>query len=121
MIFKDYSEYLLSDKWQKITDDYKEFSDKGTEGCFLCYSKERIQLHHWRYPKDWNNDSYKNVIPLCQECHETAHSIQYNKMLHNSYMFDSNSNEDFIKYLSFIIKATSAMKYAYIERLSNEF
>lgn len=121
MRFKNYTDYLLSDKWQQVKDDYKKLSDHGSEICFFCYSRDRIQLHHWRYPKDWNNDSYKNVIALCSDCHQTAHSIEHNKMLHNSYMFDTNSDKDFIKYLSFIIKATNAMEYAFIERLADEF
>ncbi len=121
MKYEDYADYLTSDSWAKTKKDFKEFSDRSNGICFLCYKKENLHLHHWRYPKSWNNDSYKNLIELCHECHETAHSIEHSKMLHNSYMFDSNSDSNLINYLSFLIKATKAMDYAYIERLSNEF
>lgn len=121
MKYKDYNDYLLSDKWQKVKDDFNEFSNKAGDVCFLCYSKGSLQLHHWRYPKNWNNDSYKNLIPLCKNCHKVSHSIEHNKALHNSHMFDTNSDADLIRYLSFIIKATFAMESAFVEMLANEF
>ena len=119
--FKSYQDYLLSDKWQRVKDDFNEYSEHAGDVCFLCYNRGNLQLHHWRYPKDWNNDSYKNVIPLCKQCHETAHSIEHDKLLHNSHIFNYNSEASLIRYLSFMIKATGAMDYAFIERMANEF
>ena len=121
MEFKNYKDYLLSNKWDQIKEDFREFSNFPTNVCFLCYSKESLQLHHWRYPNEWSRDSYKNTIPLCEACHETAHSIENSKDLHNSHFFNSNSTENLVRYLSFIIKSTDTMKYANIERISNEF
>ena len=43
------------------------------------------------------------------------------RQLHNSYMFDTNSDADLIRYLSFMIKATFAMDSAFVEMLANEF
>jgi len=117
-----YAQYLLSNKWQKIKDDFLEFSTtRGGNICFLCYSRDNLQLHHWRYPKNWNNDSYKNLIQLCNCCHNTVHSIEHTKMLHNSYLFDTNSDEDLVKYLSWVIKATNAMEIKHFELLADEF
>jgi hypothetical protein len=121
MQYKSYEVYLLSDKWQKVKEDFNEFSENANGICFLCYEQNNLQLHHWRYPKDWNNDSYKNLIQLCHECHGTVHSIEQTKMLHNSYLFDTNSDKDLINYLSWVIKATKVMKLVHAENLANGF
>jgi hypothetical protein len=116
-----YKDYLKSPNWTNIKSDFREFSSRHSGVCFLCYKNENLQLHHWRYPKDWKNDSYKNLMEVCNQCHETMHDIDFSELLHNSHFFNTNSDEDFIRYLSFIIKATSAMDYAYLEKLSRSF
>lgn len=119
--FKSYDDYLSSKKWAQVKEDFKEFSDFSADVCFLCYSGHDLEFHHWRYPKDWNRDSYKNLIILCEQCHETTHSIEVSKDLHNSHLFKDNSEKSLIIYLSWLVKATNAMESAYFERLSNEF
>jgi len=121
MKYADYNEYLLSDKWQKVKKDFAEFSDRATGICFLCYEKDGLQLHHWRYPKNWNNDSHKNLIALCHQCHNNVHSVEHSEMLHSSHLFDTNSDKNLINYLSWVIKATKVMDLVYAENLSNEF
>ena len=119
--FGNYEEYLLSDKWERIKSDFMDNSDYAKDVCFFCMSRDGLQCHHWRYPKDWDNDSYKNLILLCSCCHSTAHKIEHDKMLHNSYMFEDNSTYNLVRYLSYIIKATRAMEIFYFEILADEF
>ena len=116
-----YNKYLKSKEWKSVKDDYHVFSDIASDVCFLCFEKDSLQLHHWRYPKNWNNDSYKNLMQVCSECHEGIHSIENSKLLHNSDTFKDNSSLSFIMYLSWIIKATEVMDMVKLERLSNEF
>jgi hypothetical protein len=109
-----YTEYLLSNKWDSIKEEYKlMYPDYGV--CFLCPTISNIQLHHWRYPKDWNNDSYKNLIPLCGCCHKSIHKT---KLIHNSHMYGEN---DLYRYLSHLIKELRLMEWKQIELYANEF
>ncbi len=118
MKYKDYNDYLLSDKWQQVKKDFREkvYCD---DSCFLCYySGDKFQCHHWRYEKDWNNDRPENLILLCEECHKTVHSIEFDKMMHNSYFYGP---DELVRYLSHLIKATKVMDLARMERLSHVF
>lgn len=112
-IWITYEDYLKSEHWDNVKSDFKEFSKIYNGVCLLCYNKENLVYHHWRYPKNWSNDSYKNIMEICNNCHEVIHNIQADKMLHNSSFFDTNSDEEFIRYLSFMIKATHSMGLAY--------
>lgn len=108
MKYKNYEEYLISDKWTQVKKNYKN-SVKYERVCSLCFETEMLQLHHWRYEKDWNNDTHKNLIQLCDLCHKSAHS---SKLLHNSSMYGPN---DFYRYLSHLIKDLKLMEYKHIE------
>ena len=34
---------------------------------------EPMVLHHWRYPKDWNDDSHENLILISCRIHQWLH------------------------------------------------
>lgn len=119
--YEDYDDYLKSKEWANIKNDFYDCSDISYGVCFLCYNSDNLQLHHWRYPKNWANDSYKNLMEVCDVCHEVIHGIEESKLLHNSGTFDNNSQGNFIKYLSWIIKSTKVMEIARLEYLANEF
>lgn len=76
--WKDYQAYLKSDEWkklrQKIIDRVSEESGCGGI-CEVCESDENLQVHHWKYPKDWNDDKTEYHVLLCGECHKEAHDI----------------------------------------------
>jgi len=80
--YKDYDDYLKSPKWDQVKQDYRE--NESTQICLLCsalFDKKMIpNYHHFKYPKDWNNDTYENLIILCQHCHSLAHT----EMSHDS-------------------------------------
>jgi len=74
--YKDYAEYLDSPKWEQVKQDYYE--NEQVDDCLCCGSNmvecDLIHnFHHFRYPKDWNNDSWENLIIVCETCHETLH------------------------------------------------
>lgn len=76
--YKNYADYLKSDKWKSVKTDYNNINSHHE--CALCGSDEKLQHHHFNYPSDWNDDSHNNIIRLCEECHETAHEIEHKDM-----------------------------------------
>jgi len=114
MKYDNYEDYLASDKWAKIKQTYKD-QPGYDQSCFLCYNTDHLNFHHWRYPKDWNNDSYKNIMLVCQECHSTIHNT---RIEHDSHHYKES---EMYKYLSHLIKELDVMKMAYFETLSEEF
>lgn len=70
--YKYYAEYLKSDKWKQVKKDYRAYAEAqnlGVGACFFCKSDQNIQHHHWRYEKDWNDDSCFNLLQACRSCH----------------------------------------------------
>lgn len=65
----DYSKKLKDPRWQKKR---LEILNRDKFRCFLCDRKDlTLYVHHVRYTaKDpWDEDS-KNLITLCENCHE---------------------------------------------------
>lgn len=118
--FKSYKEYLESEQWEQIKEDYNEFSPY-IDSCFFCHNTEGLIHHHWRYPKKYRNDSWKNLILTCRECHTCLHNIWPNKELHNSALFPDNSRENFIKYISWALKTMRVMEVKHYELIREEF
>mgnify|MGYP003642439964 CR=1 FL=1 len=110
----DYREYLLSNKWQKVKDDFKSQNDYE-EVCYLCPNTNGLQLHHWRYEKDWSKDNHKNLIQLCDLCHQCVHNT---KIIHNSHMYKPNHKH---RYLSHLIKELRLMETKHIEFYALQF
>ena len=65
-----YAEYLKSTEWESIRKDVKL---RDRDACRSCRKEEDLQCHHWRYPKNWDDDSSENVVLLCKACHEELH------------------------------------------------
>jgi len=96
--YKDYADYLKSDKWKQVKEDYKL---RATDlnlifgDCFFCKTSDNIQHHHWRYEKDWNNDNADNLMQVCSGCHNKLHnSLRHNSthyQTYNEYVSDAAS------------------------------
>lgn len=70
--FSSYQEYLDSDLWKSLREKAKtreHFSE-----CYLCRSKENINLHHRSY-KWIHLPILRNIISLCQKHHNELHDI----------------------------------------------
>jgi hypothetical protein len=76
--FKNYQDYLKSDKWSEVKEDYANINNH--KYCALCESDEDLQHHHFNYPKDWNDDSHENIIKICNDCHDLAHESEHRNM-----------------------------------------
>lgn len=70
--YSNYQDYLKSDKWEEVRADH--LNKTKCQDCSFCLSSEDIQYHHWRYESNWNNDSYKNILPVCGSCHKNIHN-----------------------------------------------
>lgn len=84
--YKNYSDYLKSPKWEKVKESYKSYAqDLNIEFdlCYFCKADKNIQLHHWKYVKDWNDDNCTNLIQVCAGCHTKLH----NQLRHNLTMY----------------------------------
>ncbi len=107
MKFATYDDYLLSDKWEKVKEDFtKTLSYEKV--CFFCYYQDCLQFHHWRYPKNWNNDNHNNLFLVCKFCHERIHRTD---IIHDSHMYGPNQQ---LRYLSHIFKELSLMDGDYL-------
>lgn len=72
--YKDYNEYLNSPKWEQVKQDFYNEYDGYTNVCEISgITSDNMNLHHWRYESDWNNDSSDNVILVCKQVHEWIH------------------------------------------------
>ncbi len=80
--YKDYDDYLKSPEWGMVKQGYRENED--TQRCLLCchlFDNDTIpHYHHFKYPKNWNDDTWENLIILCNHCHSLAHA----KISHDS-------------------------------------
>ena len=72
--YTDYAEYLKSDEYLKITQEFMANYRWPPCKCSLCQKRGKLLFHHWRYEKDWCDDSYKNLIMVCDGCHDLIHS-----------------------------------------------
>ena len=73
----DYQSYLKSDKWAAIRNERKkqirEYHKRIV--CECCGKGGMVHMHHWHYPKGWDNDSVDNIVALCPECHKLCHDV----------------------------------------------
>jgi hypothetical protein len=93
--YRSYQHYLSSDQWKSIKKDFEEKSNMFVNACFFCGSQDSVHHHHWRYAKDWNDDSYDNLIMMCSLCHYDIHNIESDFLRETLYNCD-----DFISYIS---------------------
>ena len=66
-----YEEYLKSNEWKSIR---SEAVKRDHKKCAICEDNSSLQVHHFKYPKDWNDDCVENVITICEDCHGIYHN-----------------------------------------------
>jgi hypothetical protein len=77
MSYKSYSEYLSHPTFRAVCDVVKQRSGGTggiceTEGC----NSQGVDMHHVRYCKWGEFDTPENLLHLCRECHEDAHTCR---------------------------------------------
>ena len=85
--YKDYQEYLDSPEWKALKEEFYDQYDGFTNVCQITGcdlddsdvdSDNYMCLHHWRYPKNWNDDSIENLILVRNCTHKWIHEDSEN-------------------------------------------
>ena len=64
-----YRDYLLTPEWRERR---KHILERDGYHCQVCYSTERLNVHHRTYGRRGNEDD-NDLITLCQDCHYIFH------------------------------------------------
>lgn len=65
-----YEDYLATEHWKKV----REYAIRASGGrCSLCNAPSRLQAHHRTY-ENLGEERPRDVITLCESCHETFHA-----------------------------------------------
>lgn len=64
--------YLQSTSWSVLR-NYR--LDKDNHKCAHCDSTQQLNVHHITYNNLGNEDPDKDLITLCQQCHNKLHNI----------------------------------------------
>ena len=69
-----YNDYIKSDEWFRKREEI--FKLKGRK-CYICNTSNNLDIHHLSYEflgYEEEND-FKDVIPLCRNCHKKLHDF----------------------------------------------
>ncbi len=87
---------------------------KGIKFCSLCGTSKKIDIHHvvpFRYTED---NSLKNLIPLCRSCHRKVEIITWQ-------LIDTGIEHSALKILmNSILRQMQAINYTKLRKLKNE-
>ena len=61
--------YYRSPHWREVSCQRKQLDNFA---CVQCSGKRELETHHWRYEL-FNEDVLKDLVTLCQECHQKLH------------------------------------------------
>ena len=111
--FKDYQDYLSSNEWKSVKEDYDK--NEQSSVCLCCGAEFdedfKPNYHHFKYPKDWNDDSWENLIIVCNSCHGLIHKY----IEHDS---DDISLRTYLSDLNHVIKEVGASDAIMLEHES---
>jgi len=120
--YKNYEEYLKSDKWKEIKEDFrKNYNSSGWDNVCevtgeILIDKYEMAHHHFKYPTNWEEDSPENIVLISRDLHALIHKIAEEEeenpgLDHNPQEKDLENRH---KYLSYLRKK-------YIEMIINDW
>lgn len=74
ILYKDYDDYINSDKWQRRRANRMAIDNNE---CKLCFSKAKLHVHHITYD-NFGNEPMSELITVCKSCHEKIHGHEIN-------------------------------------------
>ena len=81
----DYKQYLQTNHW-KITRE--KFKSKTWRHCYICHSKEYLQVHHKRYRVNGVSilfhEKHTDFRLLCRNCHGKIHKYKLEILLYDN-------------------------------------
>lgn len=69
---KDYTNYLQTVKWKKLR---QEAFVRSKYKCEACGENYRLRTHHKKYPDVLGEEKLGDLVVLCYNCHELAHTM----------------------------------------------
>jgi len=73
---KTYQKYLHSEVWKEKKEKY--YSSKLPKQCYICNSRENLEIHHRSYKRVGGSEYLRDLLPLCRHHHRLIH--QYLKV-----------------------------------------
>ena len=67
----NYTDYLKSPDWQAFRKKVLSF---WGERCAICYSKDRVEVHHRTYER-LGQEMITDCLALCADCHKLHHNF----------------------------------------------
>lgn len=67
-----YAEWLKTEQWAVLREMALE---RDGRMCVDCDAKQRLQVHHWRYPERVEDTTLEDLITLCRFCHRIEHGL----------------------------------------------
>lgn len=78
--FKNYQEYLRSDRWKATKEKIKKRAAKSKfwSHCFCCDTTERLVPHHLKYKNNLHEkNSLHRIVMVCFRCHQEIHELAH--------------------------------------------
>ena len=66
-------DYLQTGVWAELRERRLR---KDRYICQHCGSAVNVEVHHIRYPEVWGEEDMKDLVTLCDKCHEQIHSAK---------------------------------------------
>ena len=74
--WNSYADYLKSTEWENLKIEYQNtIQQPFGDDCTICFLDKPLVYHHWKYPRDWNDDCKENLVHMCSDCHSYVHSL----------------------------------------------
>lgn len=70
---QQYDEYLKTEHWRILRNMVLE---RDGFKCRQCKGMENLQAHHVFYRPRWEDSMVKDLVTLCNDCHEKVHGIK---------------------------------------------
>ena len=84
MVSDEYKEYLRSDKWQRLRSERLKIDHYKCQRCGRPFD---LQVHHLFYPtKLGTEDPYRDLITLCDSCHEIIEQQKHEFKAHKTWI-----------------------------------
>ena len=112
----EYEKYIHSNEWIEFKNKYYSCHKKC---CFVCKTNKNIHLHHKTY-KNFKNEKYEDVIPLCENCHSKIHEkLKNNSIKENNKILVELKNNITNKSNKKIKQRSSCEKEQFIPKIIN--
>lgn len=66
-----YETFLKSAEWKNRK--IQHYRSKQNQVCYCCGSKKKLCVHHIRYSQPWGKEKQRDLITLCETCHNIIH------------------------------------------------